>query len=271
MMRRLVLTDLRRAQKKKSFFICLGVLVLLIITVAIVAVFFPTEGVENGKGKAFTGFFSVVTGLFPFLVGIPAFQTVLSDDFKSRTMQTAIGRGISRRRLVLARFYEIIALLLEATIILTIFGLGLGIILGASAGDLGKMLGKEWFGVLLTLGYLAIGMLLLYATQNTTAGLVFFILFTANVFSLLLALLDMIPFLKDNGIKIAEIMPEGVHGNAEKYLFGYTPSASAAATDVAIAQDIGKGILYTAIFIALYIVLPVFLSQVVFRKKELEF
>jgi len=269
MMRRIVFTDLRRAQKKKSYFICLGVLVVLMVAMAVIATLFPTEGVENGKGLAFTSFSSIVMGLFPFLAGIPVFQTVLSDDFKSRTMQTAIGRGISRRRLVLARFYEIIALLIEAMVVLSILSLGIGMILGAPAGELFKMLGKEWFEVLLTLGYLAIGMLLLYATQNTTTGLVFFILFTANVFSLLLNLLDMIPFLKDNGIKVSSIMPEGVHRNAEQYLFGYTPSASS--TDLPVAQDLGKGLLYTAIFIAIYIILPVFLSQVVFRKKELEF
>ena len=295
MMKRLVFTDLRRAQKKKAFIICMSVVVLLMIAVLIFAIVKPSGAAAiadakeaNGKATAFLNNISVAFGMISLLIGIPIFSTVFSDDFKSRTMQTAIGRGISRRRLILARFYEVIALMIESHLIFTVIAVIMGFALGASVGGIGTMVAKLWFDSLLILANVAIAMLILYLSQNATGGLVMFILLAADAFRLILALADMIPFLKDNGIKISNGLPSGVFSIAKNYLFGYVPSLSDVSdigTEIeegsaeaiqkilegTINVDFGKAFLYTAILVGVFIVLPVFLSQVVFRKKELEF
>ena len=262
MMKRLVLTDLRRAQKKTAFIICMSVVVVLMAAVLIFSIVKPADSLAvaqanetNGKATAFLNNISVAFGMISLLVGIPIFSTVFSDDFKSRTMQTAIGRGISRRRLILARLYEVIALIIESHMIFTVIAIIIGFALGGTVGGIGTMV---------------------------------FILLAADAFRLILALADMIPFLKDNGIKLSNALPSGVHSIAKNYLFGYVPSLSDVSDigteieegsteaiqkilDGTINVDFGKAFLYTAILIGVFIVLPVFLSQVVFRKKELEF
>ena len=296
MMTRIVTTDLRRAQKKTSFIVCMSIVVLLMIIICVVAFIKPSSAEDlatqtaetSGKGLAFLNSITIAFSMIPFLVGIPVFQTVFSDDFKSRTMQTAIGHGISRRRLVLCRFYEVIALLVEACLIFSVIGIIMGVIMGASAGGLAEMVAKLFFDTLLVVANIAIAMLILYMSQNPTGGLVMYILMAADAFRLLLTLADMIPFLKDNGIKLSNILPGGVHVIARDYLFGHVPSLS----DVTnVGEELKEGsaealkrilegtvdvnylkaFLYTAILVGVFIILPLVLSQVVFRKKELEF
>ena len=294
MMKRIIFTDLRRAQRKPSYFMCMGIVVVLMIIITIVAFLKPAaaeslaESTEtSGKGLAFLNNIGIAYSMIPFLVGIPVFLTVFSDDFKSRTMQTAIGHGISRRRLVLCRFYEVIALLVEACLILSVLGIIMGLVLGASMGGLATMVGKMFFDLLLIVANTSIAMLILYLAMNPTGGLVMYILMAADVFKLLLVLADQIPFMKDNGIKVSYIVPSGVYTLAENNLFGHVPTFAdiATGTDIeegsaeaiqkifegTVQQDFLKAFGYTALLVGVYIVLPLVLSQVVFRKKELDF
>ena len=285
MMKRLVLTDLRRAQRKKAFIICMVITVLLIIIMAIISVWKPSSadtmmsGETSGKASAFLSNFSIAYGLMPFLIGIPIYSTVFTDDFKSRTMQTAIGRGISRRRLILARFYEVLALLVESLLIFSVIGIVIALAFGASMSGIGVMIGKMWFSSVLLVANVAIAMLVLYMTQNPTGGLVLYILLAADAFRLLLLLLEMIPFLKDNKIKPSYILPSGVHELATDYLFGREASLDVSkATEgniedmiQAVDPNLAKAMLYIVILVGVFIILPLILSQTVFRKKELEF
>ena len=275
-MRRLVFTDLFRAQKKKSYVIMMGLVVALIIIVAIIAFVWPSKAAEeSGKAERFQTLNNIVTTFIPFLVGIPVFQAVFTDDFKSRTMQTAIGRGISRSRLVLSRFLEACMLIVEAMTIFSVVTLIAALAVGTSVSGTFLLLAHLWVDASLIVAHLSVCMFFVYASQNATLGLVFFILFSANVFGLLLKLVDSIPFLNDNGIEISKMVPTGVHTNMSNYLFG--TKAVLDTTDIskmlepAIEANFGKALVYGIVFVGVYIILPVFLSQAVFRKKELEF
>ena len=275
-MRRLVFTDLFRAQKKKSYVIMMGLVVALIIIVAIIAFVWPSKAAEeSGKAERFQTLNNIVTTFIPFLVGIPVFQAVFTDDFKSRTMQTAIGRGISRSRLVLSRFLEACMLIVEAMAIFSVVTLIAALAVGTSVSGTFLLLAHLWVDASLIVAHLSVCMFFVYASQNTSLGLVFFILFSANVFGLLLKLVDSIPFLNDNGIEISKMVPTGVHTNMSNYLFG--TKAVLDTTDIskllepAIEANFGKALVYGIVFVGVYIILPLFLSQAVFRKKELEF
>ncbi|MBQ9872809.1 MAG: hypothetical protein IJM27_12895 [Eubacterium sp.] len=275
-MRRLVFTDLFRAQKKKSYVIMMGLVAALIIIVAIIAFVWPSKAAEeSAKAERFLTLHNIVATFIPFLVGIPVFQAVFTDDFKSRTMQTAIGRGISRSRLVLSRFLEACMLIVEAMAIFSVVTLIAALAVGTSVSGTFLLLARLWVDASLIVAHLSVCMFFVYASQNTTLGLVFFILFSANVFGLLLKLVDSIPFLNDNGIEISKMVPTGVHTSMSNYLFG--TKAVLDTTDLskllepAIEANFGKALVYGIVFIGVYIILPVFLSQAVFRKKELEF
>ena len=57
----------------------------------------------ESRAEAYSGFVSPVLGMLGLLIGVPIFLAVFSDDFKSKAMQTAIGYGISRSKLILCR------------------------------------------------------------------------------------------------------------------------------------------------------------------------
>ena len=280
-MRRLIVTDLLRGQRKKSYIILMGGVIVLIIALAVLAVFFATKAeklieigsLENGKADFFLSAYSATETFIPFMVGIPIFSAVFMDDFKSRTMQTAIGRGISRDKLILSRFVEVILMMVEAYIVFSITAAICAAVLGATAGGIAGLIRKMFLSAVGILAHLSCAMFLLYLTQNPTVGLVFYILFEANVFKLLLSLLDNISFLKDNNISLAKWVPSGIYTSASNYLLG-VKEVSDPDLDLftpAIAQDIPKGIMYLLILIGVYIIVPVILSQLVFRKKELDF
>ena len=106
-----------------------------------------------------------------------------------------------------------------------------------------------------------------------------YILLAADALRLLLLLLEMIPFLKDNKIKPSYILPSGVYELASDYLFGREASVDLSkATEgniedmiQAVDPNLAKAMLYIVILVGVFIILPLILSQTVFRKKELEF
>ena len=287
-MRNLLRADIGRAQKKMSFLACIGIVCVLIIGMTLLAFIFPTSASdlealgssETGRGYAFLDNFGIVSVFIPFLVGIPVYQAVFTDDFNSRTMQTAIGRGVSRQKLILGRFIEVLVLLLEAFIVFTVFALICGLVAGATSSGMIRLIVGMWLDAILVVGNLALAMLILYCTKSPTAGLVFFILFSTNVFKMLLSLLDGISFLKDNNISISACTPSGIHGKMVDYALGAKPSLSqimeyadnpAKLLDFTTETNIVKAILFGILFIGVYIILPLILSQAVFRKKELDF
>ena len=273
----------------------MSIVVLLMLIIVVFAFLKPVSGINladsketSGKALRFLDNISIAFSMMPFLIGIPIYQAVFTDDFKSRTMQTAIGRGISRRRLILARFYEVIAMLVEACVIFTVVGIIAGFILGASISGIALMVGKLWFDSILIVANLSIAMLILYMSQSTTGGLVMYILMAADVFRLLLVMADMIPFLKNNDIKLSNILPGSIHQLAKNNLFGYVPTATDVTeigetlqegsdelikriVDGTVETNYLKALLYTSILVGVFIILPLVLSQTVFRKKELEF
>ena len=268
MMSRIIFTDLRRGQRKFSYILLMGIVILLIILLAVISFIFPGEG---GKAARFESLFTVIEVFIPFLVGIPVYQAVITDDFKSRTMQTAIGRGISRQNLILARFFEIILMLVEAFIVFSIVGAITGLVLGMSGSSISIMVIKMWSSSFLIFAHLSIAMFLAFLALNPTVGLVFYILFETNVFRLIFSLLDGISFFKDNGIAISEWIPSGLNSNFTQYTFGVERQEVLGTIIDAVPQDIGKGLLYGLALVGIYCILPLVLSQVVFRKKELDF
>ena len=166
-------------------------------------------------------------------------------------------------------------LIVEAMAIFSVVTLIAALAVGTSVSGTFLLLAHLWVDASLIVAHLSVCMFFVYASQNATLGLVFFILFSANVFGLLLKLVDSIPFLNDNGIEISKMVPTGVHTNMSNYLFG--TKAVLDTTDIskllepAIEANFGKALVYGIVFVGVYIILPVFLSQAVFRKKELEF
>lgn len=254
-MRNVILTDIRRAQSKKSLIICMIIMIGITIIATVGLRVLPMF--SNNPAQSYISLLSSLSSFFgPLLIGIPIFSAIYTDDFKSRSMQVAIGRGVSRPKMMLARFLETLVLVVEWHVIYTVVALICGLIAGASGSQMLDCIGPIWGVSIKMMVFLSLSLLFVYGTQNPTTGLVFYIIFVANVLDIIFTFIDMIPFLQDNNIQLSEYFPASACSNFLN----------------AIVEGDGLHIFTwgLGVFVG-YIVLPLIISIQIFKKKELEF
>lgn len=187
-------------------------------------------------------------------IGIPIFSTVLNDDFKSRTMQTAIGRGLSRHKLIFTRLLEIIIIAFEACLVFALFTLLCGLIGGVELSHISPgiiTIGRQF---LLMVAYGAVAMFFTYLSQNGALGLIFYILIAAGVIGMIFnALLRFLPVIKDSDFDISSYLISGM------------------VNKISESASFGTGLLWFFVFVVVWICLPTFITMKIFEKKELEF
>ena len=240
--------DIRRVLKKKSYIILALVELLLIVGAAVVAFFFHKDGIDTA--------FSLAVGfaLLPliFLVGVPVFLAVFSDDFKSKAMQTSIGHGISRQEIVICRFLEVTIIIAQALFLYSAVIFGLSIWLDVSRHVFWEQMKILWENGLQLLCYSNIAMIVVFMEQKSTMGLVLFILLSTSVVSGILTLVSQFKIFAEHNIDFSVITVETLINKANDSSFAFAPLMW-----VALAAG--------------YIVLPIILSILIFRHKELEF
>ena len=206
----------------------------------------------ESRAEAYSGFVSPVLGMLGLLIGVPIFLAVFSDDFKSKAMQTAIGYGISRSKLILCRIMEVIWLICQTAIIFSVVGTVCALVLGGNAKIVGEILGDVWLSMAKIIFYVSIPMMIVYAMQNATLALVTFILMTLGTVDMVLSGIGAIPILSKHNIDPSIITIGSVLDKATDMKYNLWP-------------------LMWVILIVCYIILPVFLTMKIFEKKELEF
>lgn len=254
-MRNVILTDIRRAQVKKSLIICMiimvGIAVISSVGIRILPMF------SDNPSQAYGSLLSGLSSFFgPLLIGIPIFSAIYTDDFKSRSMQIAIGCGVSRPKMMLARFLETLMLVIEWHVIFSVVAIICGFIDGANGSQMLSCIGSVWGTSIKMVVFLSLSLLFVYGTQNPTTGLVFYIIFVANVLDLVFTFIDMIPSLKDHNIEVSQFFPASACSNFLN----------------AISEGDGLHIFTwgLGVFVG-YIILPLIISINIFNKKELEF
>lgn len=107
-MRRLIRGDIRRILSKLGFYIIPALFYLLMYID-------PSESANKKYDfdLSYTGISMVYKSAFAFVVAIPVFIGVYADELKAGAMQTCIGRGLSRVKILLSKFID--------TVILTVF------------------------------------------------------------------------------------------------------------------------------------------------------
>ena len=106
------------------------------------------------------------------------YGVVYSDDMKAKTMQIAIGTGISRKKVIFTKWLEIV--ILTALDVIVVLGIAfvISILRGSvfSGEPLRDVFVLTGFSLLKVAGAAAITSILLFRTMNATLGLVLFIL-----------------------------------------------------------------------------------------------
>ena len=191
----------------------------------------------------------MVAGSLCILLGIIIFISVFAADMRTRTMQAAIGSGVSRREVIYAKDTE------GMILILVYYGIaGLILTLAPMLFHLQIAIDAIWMttlkSMLETMVYFDISMILICATLRTNYAEILYILFAFQIVDGLLSL--------------------GLGYLALNFSFpdltGFLFSSLAAS----FFKDPALNILSLA-GIVLYLIIPVEIAQSVFKKKELEF
>ena len=101
-MRSLIRADLRRILSKPGFYICPAIFFALFLY----GLF--SEPVEYDS--YYSSLDIQLSYLYPFIVLLPVFTCVYGDEMRSGTMISAIGRGLSRTKVILAKFIDTLIL-----------------------------------------------------------------------------------------------------------------------------------------------------------------
>lgn len=249
-MKNYILADLKRIIKKKSFvFAILAFAILYILLIFIVVN-------ETFTGEQYKIDTTLFINFFPLFVGIPIFLSVYNDDFKSKSMQVAIGYGISRPKIILTKIIDTIILtcvtgiLYLAVFLLLPFAFNFPI----SSADIAAITITFISSLILIIGYTAISNILLYATENAVFGIITFILLASSTVSMVLSLI-----LSQNFIV-------NLFGVITQYLF-----TTGISTQVQNILQMGHPTISLLFILLGYIALPIVISIILFNKKELEF
>ena len=118
------------------------------------------------------------------IIGVTELFFVFGDDLKAKTMQAAIGTGLSRAGLVVGKFLEIVLLTLLDVLVYALFILAFGGLFQAGLlpvqlRELSTYFLVEW---LRTVGYMSLTMILLFFKRSLGLALVLYIALYAKVF-----------------------------------------------------------------------------------------
>ena len=185
--------------------------------------------------------------------GLVEYGVVYSDDIKAKTMQIAIGTGISRKKVIFTKWVEIVVLTALDVIIFLGIAYVISILRNAvfSGEPLRDVLVLSGFSLIKLAGSAAITSILLFGTMNATLGM---ILFITSAFGILYFIVSAI-------VTIGPL--EALH--LDQYLF---TSLLEAAKSRAV---IGTLSITHIAGIILYMLVFYLLACKVFKKVELEF
>ena len=170
-MNRYMRADFHRIFRRIPRYIALGI---LFVALAAIMLFLA-------KGRSVYEVVELLTkyvSFFMLLFGLVEFIFVFNDDFKAKTMQVAIGTGISRKRVVIGKWAEVTLLcvldfLVAVVLIIVCCNVRGALFSGEPAGD---VLILMLFSLLNIVGSVGLAMIVTFVTQNTTAGMMLYLL-----------------------------------------------------------------------------------------------
>lgn len=242
--------DIRRVLHKQAFLWVLGIFAALFV--GMVFIYFNpafTADMYVAKISSFLSFFPLVVGLFTFM-------SVYADDFKCKSMQVAIGYGISRGRIVLGKLLESTILLFGSAAIMGVFVIATPIVLGLApnAQHLETLLFTILAEMLRALGYTAISTIPVFFSQNAVNGTIIYVLLASKTVYIALSMI------------LGQAFLINLVGDLTKYL--YTTQLYTAKTLLMENKPFLSAWMLAMIG---YVAIPTAISVISFHKKELEF
>ncbi len=189
------------------------------------------------------------------IAGFAALIGIYADEFKSMSMITVIGRGISREKFVLAKFLDTCILALQIEILTVVYVMILKAVFGVSltALETEHLVLVFIMGYIETIASVSVAAIFYFLSENAAIGMFAYIIFDAIIPVTLELVLAM--------------------GNVAKYhpeRFFISGMAESAITNFLLG-DFALGLLYVLAELAVYVCCAVLITVLIFRKKELNF
>lgn len=249
-MRNLIKADIDRILRRKIIWI---ILVIMFIILAYNSVGKIDEAPDIDL--AFT--VSICHGIsyVGLLIGIMLVLNIYGDDFKSMTFIRAIGRGISRPKLILARLLDTLLILINIYIVGGIYTFILNLALGVHlSSEMATYIFLQYASIVMcTTCSVVIAAAAFYLTENATLGIIAYL--SADL---------LIPL----ALEFVKLFPNVSKYHLERYYF--TGLSSSMVTDFMIGAT-GDGILKAVCIIAVYILGATAATILLFNRKELDF
>ena len=248
-MKSLIFADVKRILRKPTYWIVLGICLLI-------SLFWTIQSKGSGGLSGFSFASSQATSLktMNLFIGIAIYVSVYADEFSSNSMQCLIGRGISRKRLLIAKFINCVIITFISYGIYTLFITTTGLIMGAKmkAAESSFLYSSVLTNAFTVLGYATISMIILFWSKNVAYATLVdaFLLFAGDT---ILSGLNVIPV-----INLWHI---------ERHVF--SQALECAKVDLLLTG--GTAIFTMFWHVAKICVISLILAYLLFRKKELDF
>ena len=248
-MKSLIFADVKRILRKPTYWIVLGICLLI-------SLFWTIHSKGSGGLSGFSFASSQTTALktMNLFIGIAIYVSVYADEFSSNSMQCLIGRGISRKRLLIAKFINCVIITFISYGIYTLFITTTGLIMGANmkAAESSFLYSSVLTNAFTVLGYATISMIILFWSKNVAYATLVdaFLLFAGDT---ILSGLNIIPV-----INLWHI---------ERHVF--SQALECAKVDLLLTG--GTAIFTMFWHVAKICAISIILAYLLFRKKELDF
>ena len=178
--------DIKRILSNKSHAFSM----LLLFGIFLAALFLPNSTSQITSVSLVASACGFLDWLFVF-IGLFEMIAVFSEDFKVKTMQVAIGLGVTRTQVIFCKLLEVMCLVVLDCIVIMLIVLGMALSLGTG---MPAVVFKDLMITLLVKGLLNVAittsltMVVLFFTQSTVLSIFVYVLIGIDVFGLLMAL-----------------------------------------------------------------------------------
>lgn len=191
-MRNYIHADIKRILRKTSHTMSM----LLLFAIFAMVLILPNRGTQVTSVSLIATACNTTTYMLLF-IGLFEMIGVFTEDLRVKTMQAAIGLGISRTKVVLCKLLEVLILVTVDMIVLLLITLGAGRLLGtaipfAVLKDL--LINLAVHGVLATLIYTALTTIVLFTVQSPVLSIFVYVLCALDVVGMVIQLMPLFGF-----------------------------------------------------------------------------
>ena len=187
-MKNYILADCRRVLTSRAHIIEIAVFG---VWTTVLAFWKAMSATGNWNCLAYQSAISLPMSMMAMFLGMFVLIGVFSEDFKAKTMQVAIGRGISRAQVVAVKLIDVTLVMLIDLVMFIVLTLALSFVTGA------PLAGTQLVGHLIDFlvqwlecaGYTALVLTLLFHLQNMLVPILIYILFSSRAVYCILRML----------------------------------------------------------------------------------